>query len=180
VSPDCSRHHHGAHPTFGMPEMAADENAPLPARVFLAMRRVMVAHKQLLMRRLAEKNAHLGQAFTLAVLARHEAVNPSELAGILGVRRPTVTIMLKKMERAGLVERRADEQDQRYMRVYLTQSGRELHQELEAVLTEISELTVGDMPDSDQLELERLLYSVESNLTEALVEERDPSESERP
>lgn len=157
----------GMHPPIHLPEITIDESTPQAFRVFHAMRNVMRAQKQLMMSRLAEKDAHLGQAFTLWTLTEHEGMNPSELANILGVKRPTVTIMLRKMEKAGLVERRADEHDQRFTRVYLTDAGRALHSELQAVHSEIVETTVGEMSEDDQRELERLLRIVEANLTQA-------------
>lgn len=163
------KHHgiHGMHAPIRLPEITIDEDTPQPYRVFHAMRSVMRAQKQLMMHRLAQKDAHMGQAFTLWTLTEHEGMNPSELANILGVKRPTVTIMLRKMEKAGLVERRADEQDQRFMRVYLTDAGRALHSELQAVHCEIVEITVGEMSEDDQRELERLLRVVEKNLNDA-------------
>jgi Mn-dependent DtxR family transcriptional regulator len=50
----------------------------------------------------------------------HSFAKPSDIADILGVKAPSVTEMLKKLERKGLVEYR------RYRYVRLTERGREL------------------------------------------------------
>ena len=41
------------------------------------------------------------------------------------VKPATLTVMLQRMEQAGLVERRNDTQDQRVQRVYITELGKE-------------------------------------------------------
>jgi len=156
------------HSHMTLPEMTVDETTPQPYRVFHALRGVMRAQKQLMMRYLAEKNAHMGQALSLWVLSEHEGMSPSDLADALNVKRPTVTIMLKKMEKAGLIERRPDQDDQRFMRVYLTDAGRELHYQLKSVHSSVVETTVKDMSEHDQREFERLLRVAEKNLNEAL------------
>lgn len=152
---------------IGLPEVRIDENTPQPYRVFHALRTVMTAQKQLLSRRLAEKNAHLGQAFSLWVLSTHEGMSQSDLADTLNVARPTVTIMLQKMEKAGLVERRPDENDNRFVRIYLTEQGRALHAQLRAVHAGVVRDTIAPLSDADQRDLERLLGLVQANIAAA-------------
>ncbi|MDH4139277.1 MAG: MarR family transcriptional regulator [Coriobacteriia bacterium] len=155
------------HGPISPPEAAIDENAPLPYRVFHTMRSVMHAQKQLFVRKLGDKDTHPGQAISLWMLSENEGISQGDLAEKLGVARPTVTIMLKKMEKAGLIERRADESDQRSKRIFLTQAGRSLHANLKAVHAEVVEFTIGQMSEDDQRELERLLRIIEENLTAA-------------
>lgn len=157
-------HRHGPHGHPTIPDIPLDADAPLAHRVYHALHGVNRAQKQLLMRKLAEKDAHLGQAFAVRVLAHHEGMSPSELADTLNVARPTVTIMLKKMERAGLVERRPDERDQRGVRVFLTPAGRDMHASLKATHSEVVETTFGPLSEADLGELERLLGLVQRNL----------------
>jgi len=152
---------------IGLPEVRIDENTPQPYRVFHALRTVMTAQKQLLSRRFAEKNAHMGQALSLWVLSAHDGMSQSDLADALNVARPTVTIMLQKMERAGLVERRPDENDNRYVRIYLTGEGRALHAELQAVHAGVVRDTIAPLSDTDQRDLERLLGLVQANIAAA-------------
>lgn len=154
------------HPGSGMPvmpEIVIDESTPLPHRVFHALRKLFGAQKQLMMRRLAEQNAHPGQSFMLWVLCKHEGASQRDLAEALGIAAPTVTVMLKKMERAGLVERRPDENDHRCLRVYLTDAGRELHGRLGEVHEQVIGETIGVLSEADQQELERLLLMVLDN-----------------
>ncbi len=151
----------------GPPRMTIDETTPQPYRTFYALREVMRSQKQLMMRRLSENGAHMGQALTLWVLSENEGLNQAELAELLNVARPTVTVMLKKMERAGLVERRADEHDSRSMRIHLTDAGRAMHARLREVHEAIVHDTMAPLSEADQIELERLLLAVQHNIDDA-------------
>jgi len=158
---------HRAHGPFTLPEITVDEDAPVAYRVYHELRRVARAQKQMLFRRLTEKDTHPAQAFSLWVLSENEGMNQADLADTLNVSRPTVTIMLKKMQKAGLIERRPDEKDHRYVRIYLTDSGRALHADLETVHAGIVEATIGSMSEAELVQLERLLKTIEGNLEEA-------------
>ena len=157
----CHAHGHGP---VNLPEMTVDENTPQPFRTYYAMRDVFRAQKHLMVKRIGDKNTHPGQAICLWALSKNDGISQSDLADILGIARPTVSTMLQKMERAGLVERRVDESDQRYTRIHMTPAGRALHDELQAVHAEMVETTIGPLTDEDQIELERLLLLVTQNI----------------
>ena len=63
---------------------------------------------------------HRGQHFVLHVLWKEEGITHSELAARSSVQPATITNAIKRMEKAGLVERRRDTEDERVSRVYLT------------------------------------------------------------
>jgi len=96
------------------------------------------------------------------------------LANARHIARPTLTVMLQKMEKAGLIERRADEHDQRYTRIYLTDRGEAMHQEMHGLLDEMVDETVGKLSEADQEELVRLMGLLADALGAAPV---DPSDS---
>lgn len=68
---------------------------------------------------------HRAQATLLCRLFVQDGMTQSEIAEQLSVRGATVTNMLQRMEEAGLVARRRDPGDNRLVRVYLTDAGRE-------------------------------------------------------
>jgi DNA-binding MarR family transcriptional regulator len=153
---------------MNLPDFALDESAPLEYQVFHQLRTVMQAHKHLMLKRLADKDTHPGQAMCLWVLAKNDGMSQRDLAQMLGVARPTVTIMLQKMEKAGLVERQSDEHDQRFTRIFITPAGKTLHEALGKVHAEVVAVTIGPMAETDQRELQRLLHVVEENIASAL------------
>ena len=68
---------------------------------------------------------HRAQAIVLCRLYLHDGMTQSEIGDQLSVQGATVTNMLQRMEESGLVTRRRDPEDNRLVRVYLSQSGRE-------------------------------------------------------
>ncbi len=68
---------------------------------------------------------HRSQAMALCKLFAQDGVTQTELAQQLSLQGATVTDMLQRMEESGLVARRRDSEDNRLVRVYLTEAGRE-------------------------------------------------------
>ncbi len=159
------------HPPHGHGDLS---DRPLPWRVFGALHRAMHGHRQLMARKLAERDVPPGQALCMRAVSHHDGITQRDLAEMLGLSRPTVTVMLQKLERAGLIERRADEADQRYTRIYLTEQGRRSHEEMHALLDEIVDETIGPLSERDQREFERLLRRFEENTAKAMRRRGDP------
>ena len=74
-----------------------------------------------------------GQPPVLRALWGSEGLTHTDLAARLHVQPATITKMIQRMERAGFVERRPDEKDQRLSRVYLTEAGRGIRGEVHRV-----------------------------------------------
>jgi DNA-binding MarR family transcriptional regulator len=141
---------------------------PLSSAVFRALMRTFRLHGQLMIRILADEGAHPGQAICLRILATHDGISQRDLAEILHLSRPTVTSMLQRLERAGAITRHADEADQRLTRVYLTDAGRRLEEDLRVVLATYSRSVLDPIDAADRRELERLLGLVADNIAAAL------------
>ena len=101
----------------------------------------------------------------LSHLWKQDGLSPSELADRLSVEPPTVTNMLSRMERAGLLERRRDAKDARCTRVYLTQKGRELREPVQRRWGEVQERAFAGITAEEEALLRRLLARVHDNLT---------------
>ena len=71
-----------------------------------------------------------GQAFVLCQVARQDGMNQSEIAEALSVQGATITNMLKRMEESRLIVRRRDVEDNRLVRVYITEEGRQMEDPL--------------------------------------------------
>lgn len=156
---------HDPHPAF--------PDASLTMRAFGAFRQAMLNHRRLLMREMAEHDLHPGQAFCVAAVSHKPGITQAELAEELGVSRPTVSVMLQKLERAGAIERHTDSEDQRYTRIYLTDEGRARYSVMHSVFSDIAEKTIEPMSESDRAELMRLLGVLTDNMQAALAERSD-------
>ena len=113
---------------------------------------------------LEEIGLYGGQQFVLMALWQKEGITHSELAGQLHVQPATITNALKRMERAGFVERRQDAEDQRVSRVYLTDAGRDIRDAVEGVWRELEEQTFAGFSSEERALLNRLLLRIRNNL----------------
>lgn len=66
-----------------------------------------------------------GRGNIITLLAQRPDISQKELAEILGVRPASVSELVTKLERKGLVRREKDEQDRRSMRLTLTEAGQQ-------------------------------------------------------
>jgi DNA-binding MarR family transcriptional regulator len=82
----------------------------------------------------------------------------------------TITNAVKRMEKAGLVVRRRDPEDERVSRVYLTDAGRAIQSELEAIVQELDETIFAGFTDEERILMRGFLNRVHSNLRRALAE----------
>lgn len=71
-----------------------------------------------------EIGLYKGQAPVLLLLNRKDNQTQRELCGALGIKAASVTDVLQRMEKSGLVMRQKDENDLRTMRVSITQKGK--------------------------------------------------------
>lgn len=105
-----------------------------------------------------------GQPPMLFALHIKDGQSQKELAERLNIKPATITVMLKRMESAGLLERRADVNDQRISRVYFTDKGREAYDKVYEIMRTIDSECFGNFTIEEQVLLKRLLMQVKSNL----------------
>jgi len=113
---------------------------------------------------LEEIGLYGGQQFVLMALWEKEGITHSELAEQLHVRPATITNALKRMERAGFVERRQDTEDQRVSRVYLTDAGRNIRDAVEGVWRELEGQTFAGFSSEERTLLDQFLIQIRNNL----------------
>jgi len=86
------------------------------------------------------------------------SVEPSQLASILGVSRPTVTSNLDKLERDGFLTRTPDPTNGRSVRVTLTDRGRLAVEEVMPLHGAVERQLVAGLEPKRRAELEHLLH----------------------
>jgi DNA-binding MarR family transcriptional regulator len=130
---------------------------PLSAVVFTEHMGIVHRQRILLHRVFAKQDLHPAQAMCMRVLAQGGEMTQSELADAMILSRPSITRILQRMERAGLVARRTDATDQRQTLVALTDTGRDLQHRLDAAMAEYVAATLARIPEHDRRELARIL-----------------------
>lgn len=133
-----------------------------------AIAQVGLRHRTLAARLLADAGVHPGQEFLLALLWKHDGLAQSDIAARMGVEAPTVSRMVQRMTRAGLVERRPDPCDGRVQRVWLTAPGRAARPRVEQAWATLESATLDGLDRHERATLVGLLGRVRRNLQRAL------------
>ncbi len=110
------------------------------------------------------------RALHRAAAAGSPALRLTDLSDRLLIRPPSVTALVDRLERQGLVSRQADEGDMRVKQVALTDRGRKLVREILNVHGDQIRLVLGGIPAEEHAELLRLLRGVERHLKHLLEE----------
>lgn len=80
---------------------------------------------------------HPGQIPMLFVVSKRPGAIQREIANIMDLEPGTVAVMLKRMEKNGLVQRKADDKDRRILKVHLTPKAQEILEIVQAILKEL-------------------------------------------
>ena len=77
-------------------------------------------------RHLLDTGLYAGQEQIINLIAMHKSLSSGEIARALGVRPPTITKSIARLQEQGFVERTTGHSDGRIVRVSLTKSGNEI------------------------------------------------------
>lgn len=97
-------------------------------------------------------------------LFRDDGLTQSELADLLGVGKVTVGGLIERLEQAGWVTRQSDPQDRRTRRVYLTDKGRAIEEEMLDKGSLLTRYTLHRLSKDEQNNLIDLLGAVKQEL----------------
>lgn len=111
---------------------------------------------------------HLGQNYLLAVLWERDGSAPGEIAAALNVTTPTVVKMADRLTTAGLLTRRRDDRDNRLVRLWLTDAGRDLRKPIEAERQLIEETVTADLTEAERDHLLSALAKVHRSALDML------------
>ncbi len=107
---------------------------------------------------------YAGQDALLSSLAAHDGQTMSSLAANLGVRPPTVTKMVTRLEAQSFVRRESSTTDSRVNHVYLLPEGRQLLERISGAWQEAEAAALGGIKEKDQRKLRKLLKKIRANL----------------
>lgn len=105
-----------------------------------------------------------GQPPLLLRLAREDGQSQKELASHMHVQPATLTVMIDRMAKHGLLERKTDARDQRVSRVYLTDKGREAATSVREELERLEERCLGRLSVAEREIFRELLLRIYSEL----------------
>ncbi|UFJ42250.1 MarR family transcriptional regulator [Brevibacillus humidisoli] len=107
-----------------------------------------------------------GQPPLLMRLVEKDGQVQKELASRLSIKPATLTVMVNRMEKNGLVLRKPDPVDQRVSRVFLTDKGRRAAEAVTQALSVIESACLQHVDEEEKRLLRRLLQQMYRNLEE--------------
>lgn len=120
--------------------------------------------------RLKELDITRAQWSALAALSRHEIEGSiqSDLARELEVGKVTVGGLIDRLEASGIVERQPDPVDRRIKRVFITQRGFDVIEQMQSIGRELNTVIMADITPDQISGAEHVLYQMKTNLRAAL------------
>ena len=135
--------------------------------VYTVFHQVIRFHYQRMYTLFEKFGIYPGQHALLFILGKQDGQSQRELAEKLHNKAATITVMLNRMAKANLLERRPDPNDQRVTRVYLTKQGQDVLAQVKESLKTIESECFDNFTPEEQILLRRLLMQVRENLRKA-------------
>lgn len=143
-------------PTVRSPPSPAERKDLPQAPLGLALQTLARSHRARLSRLLTPHGVHAGQDLLLLAIWDEPGLRQAALAAKLGVEPPTVTRMVQRLERSGLIERRRDPHDARVLRIHPTPRSRLLEGTVRRAWHDVDAMLVEGLGESDGERLRRL------------------------
>lgn len=121
--------------------------------------------RTLLAVKLLEKKLYAGQDQVMLALATTDGMTPSALAAEIGVRPPTVTKTIARLQAQGFVDKRGCETDARQTNIFLTEPGRALIAGIEKSIRKTEKQALTGLDKKEVKAFSKLLRKLETNLS---------------
>ena len=129
--------------------------------------------------RLNGQGLYPGQDQIMLALAKEDGQTPGQLALLLGVRPPTITKTINRLQAQGFLEKRASNHDARQAHIFLTDGGRETIRAIDKSVRKTEKQALKGLDKKEQKALFKLLARIEANLSaQGLVLADDDDETE--
>lgn len=120
---------------------------------------------------LKETDIHPKQVSMLGLLSSREGQSQKEISQALRISAPTVAVSIKRLEKTGILERRADEKDQRMSRIYLTEKGKAITEEVKSCIEKSEDLIFRGFSESELCLIRRFFAQMIDNLEKDQIKE---------
>ena len=123
--------------------------------------------------RLLAHGFYAGQDQIMLALSTEDGQTPGQLASRLGVRPPTITKTINRLQAQGFLDKKASDQDARQAHIFLTEPGRETIRAIEKSVRKTEKLALKGLDKKEQKALTKLLSRIEANLSNGELIELD-------
>ena len=115
--------------------------------------------------RLLAHGFYAGQDQIMLALDREDGQTPGNLAGRLGVRPPTITKTINRLQVQGFLDKRASDTDARQAHIFLTDTGRDAIRAIDKSVRKTEKQALKGLDKKEQKALFKLLARIEANLS---------------
>ena len=122
------------------------------------------AYRQRAQQMLSDVGLHIGQDLILMHLWHKDGLTMSEIVEQVAKQPATITKMVNRMEKSGLVERRPDPDDGRVKRIYMTDMGRDVWEQTLVAWQRLNDESSSNLTDDEQETLKHLLLKMRAGL----------------
>ncbi len=109
-------------------------------------------------------SVHPGQVPILMLLWKNSGMTQRQIAEKLDVRPATIAVMLRRMEKTDLIYRTQDKNDRRSQRVFLTQRGKSIIDEIQKALEVVDEKAIEGFSSNELEVFNQFLDRILNNL----------------
>lgn len=113
---------------------------------------------------MVKEGIHRGQMKLLLLISENDGIIQRDLAEMLDMRPSSLTEMLSNLEKNSLIRREQDENDRRVMHVYLSESGKELLDEIRKANSKLPDLVFNCLTIEDKEKMLEIVNKVNNNL----------------
>ena len=96
----------------------------------------------------------------LVCLYKNGKMTMKDIADCIHRTKPTVTVLVDKLEKLGYLKREASEKDSRYTNIVLTQKGEDFKPTFEKISKALNEMFLKNLSEKESLLLEDLLQKI--------------------
>jgi DNA-binding MarR family transcriptional regulator len=117
---------------------------------------------------LSSLNLHPSQFHLLSLTAHADGLSQSELAQHLMIKPSTLTVMIGRLRKAGLISRKKDTRDGRIHRIYISERGREVLSEAALRFVQIEQETFSSFTEEERRLFDSFAVRIRDNLKQVL------------
>ncbi len=148
--------------------MLNSKETPFISMIFKISRKTFTT----LFSELDKVNLHPGQPPILMLLLKETSLTQIEIAKKVCVKPSTMAVVLHKMEKNGLIEKKIDKNDRRVFYISLTEKGKEIAEKTKLIMKELEDRLTDSLTSEEKENLLNCLNKVVLNL-EQISENKD-------
>lgn len=136
-----------------------------------AFRELMRKRRSIVQNYLNTLGLYIGQPRVLFYLEDNPKISQRELSDMLGISKEATSVSLRRLEKAGFIERHECQKDRRIKLLFLSEQGLEVVKDLRKNFDEINSHMFTGLNTQETKELKRMVSIMTSSLEKRLIDE---------